>query len=56
MSQGLDLYHKKLLFRMERSVKLSKSAELPFLCGVIITITAGAILWSSLIYGISLLF
>ncbi|SEJ55773.1 hypothetical protein SAMN05216327_112237 [Dyadobacter sp. SG02] len=41
---------------MERSVKLTKSAELPFLGGVMITITAGSILWTSLIYCISLLF
>jgi hypothetical protein len=41
---------------MERSIKLSKSAELPFLGGVFITVTAGAILWTSLLYAIFLLF
>jgi hypothetical protein len=41
---------------MERSIKLSKAAELPFLGGVIITVTAGAALWTSLFYCISLLF
>lgn len=41
---------------MERSIKLSKPAELPFLGGVMITVIAGAALWTSLLYAIYLLF
>lgn len=41
---------------MERIAKLSKSAELPFLGGVFITVITGAILWTSLLYAVLQLF
>nr|WP_295923330.1 hypothetical protein [uncultured Dyadobacter sp.] len=41
---------------MERSVKLSKPAELPVWGGVMITLVAGAALWTSLLYVVYLLF
>jgi hypothetical protein len=40
---------------MERTLKLTKSAELPFFGAVFITIAAGSVLWSSILYGLYLI-